>query len=133
MPNDLNFSSEINKQWYKSTDGNIHTTALAKELINPNETKEIKLILTKTMTEENTGLTTNKAEIAKATNEASIPDKDSTPGNNASGEDDISTAELIISIRTGIGFTIGIITAIIAIAVAGGIFYARKRKEANHE
>lgn len=133
IPKDLNFNSEINKQWYKSTDGNIHTTALSKELINPGESKEVKLILTKTMTENNTGLTTNKAEIVKSNNDASIPDKDSTSGNNVSGEDDMSSAELIISIRTGIGFTIGIITAIVAIAIAGVVFYTKKRKEANHE
>lgn len=133
IPKDLSFSSQINKDWYISTDGNLHTTALAKELINPGETKTITLTLVKTMTENNTGLTTNKAEIVKSSNELSIPDRDSKAGNNVQNEDDMSTAELIISIRTGIEFTIGIITVILAITTAGIVIYTKKRKEANHE
>ena len=133
MPQDLTFSSEINKDWYVSTDGNAHTTSLAKELINPGETKSVTLTLVKTMTESNTGLTSNKAEIAKSSNELSIPDKDSKAGNNIQGEDDISTAELIISVRTGVEFTIGIIIALIALATTGIVVYTKKRKEANHE
>ena len=133
IPKDLSFSSQINKDWYIATDGNLHTTALAKELINPGETKTITLTLVKTMTENNTGLTTNKAEIVKSSNELSIPDRDSKAGNNVQNEDDMSTAELIISIRTGIEFTIGIIIAILAITTAGIVIYTKKRKEANHE
>ena len=78
------------------------------------------------MTENNTGVTTNKAEITKSSNELSIPDKDT--------EDNSSTAEVIVSIRTGIEFTIGIIIAIIAITTTGIVVYTKKRKEAkNHE
>lgn len=133
IPNDLQFSSEINKDWYASTDGNLHTNALSKELINPGETKTITLTLVKAMTDSNTGRTANTAEIAKSSNDLSIPDKDSTPGNNSQGEDDISTAEVIISIRTGLAMTIGIITIIIALAIGGIMIYTIKRKEANHE
>ena len=133
IPKDLTFSSEMNKDWYISTDGNLHTTALSKTLIEPGETQTIKLVLVKTMTENNTGLTSNKAEIAKSSNDLSIPDKDSKAGNSAQAEDDISTAEVIISIRTGVGFTIGIITAIIAITATGIIVYTKKRKEVSHE
>ena len=125
MPKEMSFSSEINKDWYKSTDGNVHTTALAKEIINPGETKQVVLTLTKAMTENNTGVTTNKAEITKSSNELSIPDKDT--------EDNSSTAEVIVSIRTGIEFTIGIIIAIIAITTTGIVVYTKKRKEASHE
>ena len=133
IPKDLTFNSQMNKQWYTSTDGNLHTTALAKELINPGESKTITLILTKTMTENNTGLTSNKAEIAKSSNELSVPDKDSKAGNSIQTEDDISTAEMIISIRTGLEFTIGIIIAIIAVTATGIIIYTKKRKEVSHE
>ncbi len=132
IPKDLTFSSEINKNWYTSTDGYLHTTALSKQIINPGETETIKLVLVKTMTENNTGLTSNKAEIAKSSNDLSIPDKDSKAGNAIQGEDDISEAELIISIRTGIGYTIGTIVAIIALTATGIIVYTKKRKGVNH-
>ena len=125
MPKDMTFSSEINKSWYKSTDGNVHTTALSKEIIQPGETKQVVLTLTKAMTENNTGVTTNKAEIAKSSNELSIPDKDTA--------DNTSSAELIVSIRTGVEFTIGIIIAIIAVTTTGIVVYTKKRKEASHE
>ena len=125
MPKDLTFSSELNKDWYISTDGNLHTTTLSKELIEPGETKTVTLILTKTMTEKNTGLTSNKAEIVKSTNEMLIPDRNS---NNNS-----STGELIVSIRTGVDTTIGIIITLIAIATTGIVVYTRARKGVSHE
>ena len=133
IPTDLKFSSEINKDWYISTDGNLHNTSLTNDVIDVGETKILTLTLTKTMTENNTGTTVNTAEIAKASNELSIPDKDSTPGNKVQGEDDMSTAEVIISIRTGLAFTIGTIVVIIILAVGGTVIYTIKRKEANHE
>lgn len=133
IPSDLTFSSEINRDWYKSTDGYLHTTALSKQLIEPGQTATVTLTLVKTMTENNTGLTSNTAEIAKASNEYSIPDKDSKPGNRIQGEDDMSKAELIISIRTGVGFTIGAISSIALIATAGTVIYIKKRREASHE
>ena len=133
MPRDLTFNSEINKDWYKSTDGNLHSTALSKELIEPGQTVAVTLTLVKTMTEANTGLTSNKAEIAKSSNDYLIPDKDSKAGNTAQGEDDMSTAELIVSIRTGVGYTIGVITTMVVIATAGTIVFIKKRKEASHE
>ena len=125
IPNDLSFNSELNNNWYMSTDGNLHTTTLAKDLIEPGETKTVKLVLTKTMTENNTGLTTNKAEIVKESNELLIPDKDT---NNST-----STADLIVSIRTGVEFTIGIIITLITLSATGIIIYSRIRKEASHE
>lgn len=133
MPTDLTFSSEINTDWYKSTDGNLHSTALSKELIEPGETKTITLTLVKTMTENNVGLTSNKAEIAKSSNDLSIPDTDSTAGNNKQGEDDISTAEVLISIKTGLAFTISVISIIIAIAIVGTVVYMKKRGGKEHE
>ena len=77
------------------------------------------------MTENNTGVTTNKAEIAKSSNELSIPDKDTA--------DNTSSAELIVSIRTGVEVSIGIIIAIIAMTATGIVVYTKKRKEAKHE
>ncbi|MBR3002573.1 MAG: hypothetical protein IKF38_03295 [Clostridia bacterium] len=124
LPKDLTFDSSMNKNWYLSTDGYLHTNILSKELINPGETKEITLILVKTMTDSNVGLTSNEAEIVNYSNDLSILDKDKT---------NTSNAEMIISIRTGIGVTIGIVITLIAITATGVIVYTKKRKEAIHE
>lgn len=63
VPKDLIFNSSLNPDWYTGTDGNIYTTKLANEVIKKDETKEIKLILIKQMTEENTGIINNTAQI----------------------------------------------------------------------
>ena len=53
------------------------------------------------MNENTTGLISNTFEIDKDYNEYAISDIDSTPGNQAEGEDDMSRADIIIGIQTG--------------------------------
>lgn len=127
MPKDLKFNSEINKDWYMGTDGNLHNVTLANTVINPEETKTLTLTLTKQMTTENTGMSVNIAEIAEAKNELSIPDEDSTPGNRKDGEDDISKAELVISIKTGMVVISISISIVLALIIMAYMIY-RKRK-----
>lgn len=100
MPNDLKFSSELNKYWYKTNTG-LYNSSLANEKIAAGESKELTLVLTKSMTENNTGLVNNTAEIAEAYNELGLADSNSTPGNKTQGENDMSSADVIISIKTG--------------------------------
>ena len=69
IPSGMTFSSTLNPDWYTGTDGNLYTTALADVELKPGETREIKLVLTKQMTEENTGLVNNVAEIAEDYNQ----------------------------------------------------------------
>lgn len=129
MPNDMKFNSEINKNWYLANGSNLRNTELSKEIIKPGETKFVTLTLIKTMTENSTGITVNTAEISKSSNDLNIKDRDSTEANKVQGEDDISTAEVIISIRTGAIKAIGITTIIIIlVGVAIGV-YIVKRKE----
>lgn len=129
MPKDLKFSSEINKDWYIGTDGNIHNISLANTVIKPGESIQLTLTLTKQMTTENTGTSVNIAEIAGATNELSIADVDSTPGKRKDGEDDISTAELVISVKTGmVAISVSMIVVFTLIAVAY-VIYRKKKGE----
>lgn len=131
IPEDLTFSSELNKNWYLSTDGTLHTTELANTQINPGESKDITLTLMKSMSENNFGTTVNSAEIQSATNNLGIGDKDSTPANKVDSEDDYGTAEVIISVHTG-GVIIAIsITAVLIVimTIAGIVIYKIKRKE----
>ena len=119
-PTDLSFNSGLNKQWYQS--GNkLYSTALADTLINPGETKELTLVLTKSMTESNTGLTNNIAEIAETYNTLGVENNNSTPGNKDTKETDTGSANIIISVSTGvavsyIALTLSIITLIAIIA-----------------
>ncbi len=100
LSNGLAFSSELNPDWYLS--GNqLYTKKFANEAINPGEEKEVKLVLTKTMTNENTGVVNNRAEIVEDYNEYGVSDINSTPNNNISGENDMGSADVIIGISTG--------------------------------
>lgn len=122
IPEGMAFSSDLNPNWYVGADGNLYTTSLANTIINPGESKVITLTLTRRMTGENVGTVVNTAEISKTYNEYGLADGDSTPGNRKDGEDDISTATVLLAMSTGrevasfIGITIGVI-AIIGLAV----------------
>lgn len=116
MPKDLEFNTELNKNWHKGNDGNLYNEELANEPIASGESKTIKLVLTKAMTDTNTGIVNNQAEISKDYNKAGIADKDSIPGNQNQKDDDMSSADLIIGVKTG--ETLIYISAIIAGIVA---------------
>ncbi len=104
LPNELTFSSELNKQWSKTSNGEIINKTLEKQKLKPEESAELTLIATKKMTAENTGNFINKAKI-------DIEDENQ--------KDNTSEAEVIISISTGaiIYISIGIST-IIMIGIA---------------
>lgn len=127
IPDGLKFNSELNKDWYMGKDGNVHNTSISNQKLLPKETKELILVLTKTMDENDGGLISNTAEIYKSSNDKNIDDIDSKAGNKADGEDDISTAGVIISIGTGI-VKICLITIFIILVIAGIVIFIIKRK-----
>lgn len=127
LPSELKFSTELNQDWYEGKDGTIYNASLANTIINPGESKEVKLILTKNMSKEQMGLISNTAEIYETSNDYGLQDIDSTPGNKATDEDDISTANVLTAIKTGqiIIYSTLIITVIAIIGV--GIYLIKKK------
>lgn len=101
LPDGLIFNKEKNPDWYIDIEGNLCTKALAKQAIAKGKKKEVKLILTKQMTEDNTGLINNTAEILEAYNDYGLEDVNSKPGNKIESENDFSSANVIISVKTG--------------------------------
>jgi glucose-6-phosphate dehydrogenase assembly protein OpcA len=71
------------------------------------------------MTEENTGIVNNRAEIYEDYNIYGISDANSVPANNAQGENDLGLADAIITVRTGEVFVH--ISVIITTVLLGGI------------
>lgn len=116
IPSDLKFNSELNKDWYQSG-SDLYNTSLANEKISAGESKEVTLTLVKSMTEDNTGLVNNTAEIAETYNELGIEDSNSKPGNKTQGENDMSSADVIISVSTGEIIFYTTLFTIIAIAM----------------
>ena len=119
---DYKFTSDLNKDWYQSG-STLYNSSLANKKLLAGESKEIKLVVTKQMTESNTGLVNNTAEIVESYNELGL--KDSTKNNKG-------VADLILSIKTGqIATTIGLvfITVIVICMVAYVIIrYGLKRR-----
>jgi len=120
LPKELEFSSNLNKDWYTSGDALV-CTALENEIINPGESKEVKLLLTKKMNEDATGTVTNKAEITETYNDQGLLDE-------KNAEDDAnSSANVIIGIKTGGPVTYAVLTlTILAIAGCGAYIINKK-------
>ena len=116
MPSTLNFNSNLNTDWYISGN-NVYNTSLANTKIEPGESKELTLVLTKTMTDSNTGLVNNKAEITESSNELGIKDE----------TDEKGSANVIISVSTG-ALVNYISTTIITLVVLAGLAYLVNKK-----
>ncbi len=122
IPEGMTFNSELNNTWYLGKDGNAYNTNLANTIINPGETKEITLILSRKMSGENTGTVRNTADVLISYNEYGLEDRDVQLDRNGKKTDDKSAADLVIGMATGrevasfTGITLGILS-LIALAV----------------
>ena len=127
LPSELKFNSELNTDWYEGKDGTIYNASFANTIINPGESKELRLILTKSMTQESFGLITNKAEINEATNDYGLADVDSTPGNQSTNEDDYSIANVLTGVKTGEAVVYITLAITIATIIGVGTYIIKKR------
>ena len=121
LPKQLEFNSEMNSDWYYlSSDRSLHYMELEPKAIEPGEKQTVKLVLTKTLKSDSTGTIENIAEIAECTNKEGLSELDSKVNNKKDGEDDISKASLIVSIKTGSPIMyIGIVLASMMVLGAG--------------
>src|SRR5699024_2821089 len=78
LPDNVNFSTELNPDWYLSDNGNIYNSTLAEQVINPGETKELTLVVSINITDNMLGILDNNAEIYESYNEMGLEDVDST-------------------------------------------------------
>ena len=127
MPQDMKFVSELNKDWYASDNGtNLYNASLANTLIQPGQTKEVTLLLTKKITDSNMGMIHNIAEIAESYNDLGLKDVDSQPANKVQNEDDMSSADVIVGIKTGEIYMYMVLTIVVVTILGVGIFLIKK-------
>ena len=133
MPKEMNFNSNLNSNWYAGNDGNLYSKELANQLINPGESKEITLVLTNKVSDTNSSIISNLAEIYEEYNELGITDQDSTVKNQAQGEDDMSSADLVVTIKTGkaVTYTCALIIGLIALAYTVNILRKKNARYYN--
>ena len=84
-------------------------------------------MLTKKITEDSLGVLTNNAEIYEAYNEQGLKDIDSTPGNKAENEDDMSKVDIAISIVTGKIITYTAIAFEVMAMLGYGVYEIKRR------
>ncbi len=126
VPEGLKFVEADNPDWKDEGNNVISTRKLENKLLQPGESADVEVTLTWIKGTNNLGLKTNIAEISEDYNDKKVPDRDSTPDNKKSGEDDIDDAPVLLSVSTGgariyyaLGFTV-------LITVAGGIVLIKK-------
>lgn len=129
LPQEAKFNTELNKDWYLSKEnGAVYNSSLANEKIMPGQSKEVKLILSYSITEKNIGkLLNNNAEIYESYNEQGLNDMDSNPANKLESEDDMSAADMIISLATGKIVLYVSLTIAVIVLLGFGIFEIKKR------
>ena len=120
IPEQLEFSSNLNKDWYMSGDVAVNTS-LENEIINPGESKELKLILTKKVGEEVIDTITNKAEITESYNDQGLLDETSNE------DQERSSANVIVGIKTGGPVTYITLTLAIFAIIGCGAYLINKK------
>ena len=126
LPDNVNFSTELNPDWYLSDNGNIYNSTLSEQVINPGETKELTLVVSINITDDMLGILDNNAEIYESYNEMGLEDVDSTVNNKDSSEDDMGKAEVVVGIVTGAIIKYTAITLVVITMLGLGIFGIKK-------
>jgi len=121
IPEGLSFNKASNPDWTQVSDRVIKTEALAKTLLKPGESAEVKVTLDWVKSSDNIGRFVNVAEISEDWNPYDSDDVDSTPNNLIATEDDQDDAPVWVGIVTGLGDQPYIIltTAVLAILATG--------------
>ena len=108
LPKDMTFDESKNEGWYLGSDGILYNESLKDVIVKPGEKKELRLVLTRQMNSDNTGVLSNKAILEELQNVQGLKDD----ANN-----NVSTHEILILVGTG-GRTVAIIGSIVAIILA---------------
>ena len=121
VPAGLRFEAADNPGWTDEGNNVISTRLLEGTLLQPGESATVEVVLTWINGADNLGEKINTAEISEDYNDhGDVPDRDSTPDNQAPGEDDIDIAKVILAISTGIGQTFfGLTIGLLSVVLVG--------------
>ena len=113
----MKFDKRLNSLWQMDSEGNLFTTSISAVEIKPNQILQIPLILTKEFNKKGLGLSVVGFEIAETKNNLGLLDRDSTPNNKNTEEDDYINVDLILGLNTGkkIAYTLLILTTLLTI------------------
>ena len=93
IPQQFDFHSELNTDWNKSMSYNLSNVSYRTKEIQPGESIEATLILSKTLDDDSAGTFTNITKIGISENVKHIEDKNK--------ENDVDSTQVIIGVSTG--------------------------------
>ena len=115
IPEQLDFHSELNTDWVKSMSYNLSNVSYRTQEIQPGESIEAKLVLSKTLDDKSAGTYTNISKIEISENSKHIQDQNA--------ENDTDSTQVLIGVSTGVKQAMGIIAGIIGFIVILTIIY----------
>ena len=123
----MKFNSSLNPDWYLGDDGNCYSTALANIKIKPGESKELTLLLTKRVTDEE--IIIDETEILEEYNEKGVESFAILNGDSR-----INSASIEV-IRKAPDYTLFLILVVVfAITLTGGsMIYMEKESIGNNK
>lgn len=127
IPKELEYSDSLNKGWYEGSNREVKNDTLKDKELKPGQTEELTLVLTKRMNANGFGLISNDAEITKYSNDLGESDIDSSENNKNTNEDDYSTANLLILVKTG-NTVIYVAIILVSVIIIGVSAYFIKKK-----
>ena len=121
IPNGMKFIEAENEGWSIGTiNGNVYYDGLKDITLQPGETQEISLVLTKEMTEENTGVVGNKVQIAYTSSDTRLVE---------AGENNFASQETIITITQGISRNMATVFGISMLVIISMFAYLIKTEK----
>ena len=120
IPSKLEFHSELNEGWYRTEQYKISNTSMVNKDIQPGESIELTVILSKTLTEDSVGTITNISSIGTTDNSRHITEK------NLNNNTD--KTEVLIQVATGKQIALRIIGIIFGVLIIAFIMTIIVRK-----
>ena len=120
IPSKLEFHSELNNGWYRTEQYKISNTSMVTKDIQPGESIELTVTLSKTLTEDSVGTITNISSIGTTDNSRHITEK------NLNNNTD--KTEVLIQVATGKQIALRIIGIILGVLVLAFIMTIITRK-----
>lgn len=120
MPKGFVISEESNKSWPRNSKGEFVNKSKSNLRIEPGESTTLTISATKQMTSDTVGNFKNEVAIKNVLSITGLQDSNS--------QNDTSSAELIISISTGIYVYIAVIVSILAVLISIVIYLTKKGK-----
>ncbi len=124
IPSEMTLNSNMNPDWYEGKDKKIYSIALADKILKPGESTQLKMYISKKMTDKNTGNFNVNFEISETYNQNGIEEE--------TKEDNNQTIKCLITVATGnTPIYIGtlIIILIVLAGVISGVKFSRKFKK----